>query len=159
LSENQATFSDGMARPKSNKSLDAKLLQRVRRRGRGSVCTPPEFLDLGTRAAVDQALSRLVRQGVLRRVSRGVYGYPEQNHLLGELSPRPEEVAKALARRGAQKLQPSRGFCCQPARTFRAGPSADRIPYRWPITPSDDSAIIRDLKADNASPTGYGWAR
>jgi hypothetical protein len=99
-----------MSRPKSTQSLDAKVLRRVRGRGPGSVATPPEFLDLGTRAAVDQALSRLARQGILRRVSRGVYGYPERSRLLGELSPRPEEVAKALARRGAQKLQPSGAF-------------------------------------------------
>jgi hypothetical protein len=110
LSEKETAFSDGMSRPKSRQSLDAKVLRRVRRRGPGSVATPTEFLDLGTRAAVDQALSRLARQGILRRVVRGVYGYSERSRLLGELSPRPAEVAKALARPVAQKLQPSGAF-------------------------------------------------
>ena len=69
--------------------------------------TPVDFLDIGTRAAVDQALSRLVRGGLLRRVGRGLYGLPARHPVLGELSASPEEVAKALARRGSQKLQPS----------------------------------------------------
>ncbi len=99
-----------MGRPKSNQSLDAKVLRRIRGRGAGAVATPADFLDMGGRAAVDQALSRLVRQGALRRASRGVYAYPQQSKLLGELSPRPEEVAQALARRGAQRLLPSGAY-------------------------------------------------
>ena len=132
-----------MSRPKSSQSLDAKVLRRVRRRGAGSVATPSEFLDLGTRAAVDQALSRLVREGILRRVSRGVYGYPERSRLLGELSPRPEEVAKALARRGSQKLQPSGAFAANllglseqvPARIeyITDGPSRRAVIQKLPV--------------------------
>lgn len=69
-----------------------------------------EFLDLGSRGAVDLALFRLLKKGLLRRVDRGVYGYPEKSQLIGELSPSPEAVAKALARRGAQKLMPSGAY-------------------------------------------------
>jgi hypothetical protein len=43
-------------------------------------------------------------------VDRGVYGYPEKSRLIGELSPRPEEVAKALARRGSRRLLPSGAY-------------------------------------------------
>lgn len=93
-----------MSRPRSAESMDAKVLRRLRSRGSGAVATSAEFLDLGNRAAVDQALSRLVRRGELRRVGRGVYGYPERSHLIGELAPRPEQVAQALARRGCQRL-------------------------------------------------------
>lgn len=56
---------------------------------------------------MDQSLSRLVKKSVLTRVARGVYSYPQVNRLIGELSPSPEVAAKALARRGAQKLLPS----------------------------------------------------
>ena len=35
------------------------------------------LLHLGSRAAVDQALSRLYRRGVIERVARGVYLFPE----------------------------------------------------------------------------------
>ena len=37
------------------------------------VCTPKDFLDLGGRHGVDQALSRLVKAGQLRRVGHGLY--------------------------------------------------------------------------------------
>jgi hypothetical protein len=106
-SENTNTISDRMSRPKSRQSTDAKILYRLRRRNSKSVLTPVDFLDIGTRAAVDQALSRLVRAGILRRVGRGLYSLPTSHPLLGELSASPEEVAEAIARRGSQKLQPS----------------------------------------------------
>ncbi len=90
--------------------IEKSIISRIYGRGRGSVCGSNDFLDLGSRGAVDLSLSRLVKKGILRRLDRGVYVYPEKNRLLGELSPRPEEVAKALARRGAQKLLPSGAF-------------------------------------------------
>lgn len=83
------------------------MLSRIYGRGRGSVFTPTDFLDLGSRSAVDLALWRLVKKGIVRRVDRGVYGFPKKNRLIGELSPRPEAVAKAIARKGARKLLPS----------------------------------------------------
>ena len=99
-----------MSRTKSVQSLESKVLRRIRGRGRGVVVTPMDFLGLGARAAVDQAFSRLCKQGLLRRVDRGVYSFPETSRLIGELSPSPEQVAQALARRGAQKLLPSGAF-------------------------------------------------
>ena len=51
-----------------------KILNRVRGHGRGQwVCTPKDFIDLGSRDAVDKALSRLVKQNTLRRIGRGLY--------------------------------------------------------------------------------------
>jgi hypothetical protein len=88
-------------------NLEKSIMKRVRGRGRGSAATPSDFLDLGSRAAVDQSLSRLVKKSLLTRVSRGVYAYPQISRLIGEISPSPEVVAKALARRGSQKLLPS----------------------------------------------------
>ena len=51
-----------------------RIMQRVSAHDSGTwVCTPKDFLDLGSRAAVDQALSRLVKAGRLRRVGHGLY--------------------------------------------------------------------------------------
>lgn len=88
-------------------SIENSVYKRFRGRGRGAVATPSDFLDLGGRSAVDKALSRLVNDGKLTRVGRGVYVYPKQSKLLGELSPRPQDVAEALAKRGGERLQPS----------------------------------------------------
>jgi len=59
------------------------IMKRVTARGRGRwVCTPRDFLDLGSRKAVDQALSRLVRAGRLRRAGRGLYDLPRISAVL-----------------------------------------------------------------------------
>jgi hypothetical protein len=84
-----------------------KILFRIRGKGRGAVYVTQDFLDLGTRAAVDQALSRLVRRGHLRRLAQGVYDFPKVHPRLGTLSPDPAVVAKALARKTGSRLQVS----------------------------------------------------
>jgi hypothetical protein len=86
-------------------SVSHQILRRVRARGRGSVFTPADFLDLGSRTAVDQALSRLTKDGRLRRLVRGLYDYPQVHPQLGPLAPAPDAVAKALARESGSSLQ------------------------------------------------------
>jgi len=50
-------------------------MTRLRAGGRGSVFTPGDFLDIAGRAAVDQALSRLAKNGTLRRLARGPFDF------------------------------------------------------------------------------------
>jgi len=65
-----------------------------------SVWTPQDFLDLGSRNAVDQVLHRLTRNGDVRRITRGVYDKPSLNRLTSKPThPDPRAVVKALARR------------------------------------------------------------
>lgn len=45
------------------------------------VWTPVDFLDLGSRAAVDKTLQRLVAAGQLRRIDRGLYDIARLNSL------------------------------------------------------------------------------
>ena len=73
----------------------------------GAVFTPDALLDYGSRAAVDQALSRLARAGAIRRLARGLYDVPVVHPRLGPLTPGPEAIAEALARRDAARLQVS----------------------------------------------------
>jgi hypothetical protein len=89
------------------KSIEESIKRRLQRRGRGLAVTPFDFLDLGSRDSVDQGLSRLARKQVLKRLDRGLYCYPKVSRLLGELSPDPEKVAQALARRDAAQLIPT----------------------------------------------------
>ena len=86
-------------------SMSKRIVRRARARGRGSVFTPADFLDLGSRAAVDKALSRLAKDGRLRRLARGLYDYPQVHSRLGPLAPAPDAVAKALARETGSSLQ------------------------------------------------------
>ncbi len=85
--------------------ISRKMLKRIQAKGRGSVFTPNDFLDIGSRAAVDQTLSRLARKGVIRRISRGLYDYPRVHPRLGQLSPRLDNVAKAMAKNSDARVQ------------------------------------------------------
>ena len=80
------------------------VLRRIRARHRGSVFTPKQFTDLGSRAAIDQALSRLQRSGQIRRLARGVYEFPKVHPRIGVLSPSSEAVAKAMAERTGSRI-------------------------------------------------------
>lgn len=91
-------------------TIDSKLKSRIYGHGRGSVFTPNDFLDLGGRDAVDKALSRLATRGVVRRLARGLYEYPQEHPELGTLSPNIETVAKALAGKDRIRLQPAGAY-------------------------------------------------
>ena len=89
-------------------SLADKMMERVSARGRGIwVCTPRDFLDLGSREAVDQALSRLVKAGQLRRVGHGLYDLPRMSKLLKRMAPVDLDAAiAAIARRDGLRIMP-----------------------------------------------------
>jgi hypothetical protein len=68
---------------------------------------PTDFLDLGSRQAVDLVLHRLVKKGTIRRLARGVYDFPKQHPVLGPLTPSADAIARALAGRDRTRLQPA----------------------------------------------------
>lgn len=88
-------------------SMSDRIMKRIRAKGRGWVFTPRDFIDFGTRGAVDMALSRLAKSGDIRRIERGLYDYPRQHATLGTLSPDPDDVATALAVQSGDRLAPS----------------------------------------------------
>ena len=99
-----------MTANKSIQSIDARILATIHGRGRGSVFVPADFLDLGSREAIDIALHRLARKGTIRRLARGVYDFPKQHPVLGPLSPSADSVARALAGRDRTRLQPAGAY-------------------------------------------------
>lgn len=80
-------------------SVPATALRWIKRQGPGFVFTPADLARFGSRAAIDQALSRLTRTGEIRRIGRGIYDYPKVSPRLGPLTPSAEAIAEALARR------------------------------------------------------------
>jgi hypothetical protein len=104
-------ISDRMARPKSTTSLDTRILRRMRAGKRGAVYTPGQFLDFGTRAGVDQALSRLSRAGTIRRWGRGLYALPEISSFVGEVPPGLGSIRRALEWKLGSDLMPSGAEC------------------------------------------------
>ena len=88
--------------------LADRILDRVSARPKGRwVWTPRDFLDLGSRAAVDQALSRLAREGRLRRIGHGLYDMPRTSRVLKGPAPVDLDAAiNALARRDGMRIMP-----------------------------------------------------
>ncbi len=95
---------------KSPQSIDSQILDAIHGLGRGAVLVPADFLELGSREAVDIALHRLARKGTIRRLARGVYDFPKQHPVLGPLQPAAEVVAKALAGRDRTRIQPAGAY-------------------------------------------------
>ena len=85
-------------------SIDATILDRIRSGQSGRVFSPADFLDLGARAAVDQALFRNCRAGRIRKIARGLYDVPRDHALLGRLAPDRNALLDAVARRDAAKI-------------------------------------------------------
>lgn len=55
------------------------------------------LLALGSRAAVDQSLTRLTKEGAILRVARGIYVRPKVSRFVGKVVPEVNVVVRALA--------------------------------------------------------------
>lgn len=86
---------------------DQRIARRIASHGRGWVFSARDFLDLGSRAAIDQVLSRRARQHRIRKIARGLYDLPMRHPTLGILAPKGDAIARALAGRDAARLQVS----------------------------------------------------
>ena len=75
--------------------LAHSILSQAQSLPEGGLLSPKEFLHLGSRAAIDQSLSRMAREGKLLRVGRGSYALPIQGRF-GVRPPSSESVMEAL---------------------------------------------------------------
>jgi hypothetical protein len=76
--------------------------------GGGGPSPPADFADLGARSTIDSALHRRERDGVIQRVIRGIYDYPRRSKAPGgPPSPKIDQIADALARKFAWRIQPN----------------------------------------------------
>lgn len=81
------------------------IRQRIDAMPVGEPFTPTAFLECGTRASVDQTLARLVKAGVIERVTRGVFVLPEISRFVGKVSPSPLKVAETIAKTTGAVIQ------------------------------------------------------
>jgi hypothetical protein len=85
--------------------LKRSIANRIADAANAQVWTPVDFLDLGSRDAVDKVLQRLVQGDRLRRIDRGLYDTPRIN----SLTKRPavadyRYIVEALARRDQVRM-------------------------------------------------------
>ena len=80
--------------------IKSQVMQRISQTPAAKVWTPVDFLDLGSRDAVDKTLQRMVASNELRRIDRGLYDQPRVNTLTGQpAAPDYRSVIDAVGRR------------------------------------------------------------
>jgi hypothetical protein len=89
------------------KDLKGAILAHLDRNSSIWVWTADDFIDLGSRSAVDKALQRLSISGDIRRISRGLYDVPRIDEVTGnEVEIDYTCVLEAVARREKARLLP-----------------------------------------------------
>ena len=89
-------------------SLSSRILEHAFALPEATPICPGALLHLGSRAAVDQALSRLVRAEKLLRIFRGVYMRPIETRF-GLCSPSVEKAIESLSALWGETIVPSGG--------------------------------------------------
>ncbi len=82
-----------------------RIHRAVLQRPKGLPFSQADFLMFGTRAAVDHALARLAKSGVIDRLSRGIYVRPAVNRYIGKVTPMAEAVLAAIGRKTGERVQ------------------------------------------------------
>src|SRR5690606_8143325 len=90
----------------SMSQLSEAILSAAQALPEGGLISPKEFLHLASRAAVDQALARLAREGKLLRVGRGAYALPVASRF-GSRPPSTEAVVEAIASTHGEVVVPN----------------------------------------------------
>jgi hypothetical protein len=75
----------------------------------GGMVSPKEFLHLAVRAAIDQAMARLAKEGKLLRIARGAYVVPLPGRF-GLRAPSTESVLKSLEKTNGETIVAAGAF-------------------------------------------------
>lgn len=86
-------------------SIATKIRERIEQIPAGEPITASSLLAFGTRASVDQNLSRLAKARVIERITRGVYVKPKVSKYVGKTSPSPFKIAQALVEEEGEVIQ------------------------------------------------------
>ncbi|APS37466.1 hypothetical protein SAMN04488033_108126 [Salegentibacter agarivorans] len=88
-------------------SIENRVKNKISNYKRGKIFFPSDFTKLGSSTAIRQALNRLEEDGFLTRLAHGIYLYPKEHPILGELIPTTEEIALAIAKRDKARIIPT----------------------------------------------------
>lgn len=86
-------------------STTEAIRSRIRRVPKGKPFTTSLFAHCGPRGAVDRALSRIVHDGGINRLSRGVFARPRKSRFVGNVIPGVFEVIQAIAKDNGETVQ------------------------------------------------------
>lgn len=123
-------------------SIDTAVLDRIRSGKSDRIWTPMDFLDLGSRSAVDKALSRNSQSGQIHRAGRGIYHLPRHHPVLGALGPSYDSMQDFIKRKANGDIFPTG------AQAANVLGLSDQVPMRtWYFT-TGPNRRIRHGKSD-----------
>ena len=89
-------------------NLRKSIESRIRERESGWVFSRKDLRDIAPSGSIGVILCRLEKDGMIRRIGRGLYDYPERSDLLGEeLPPILDQAAQAIARKHRWVIAPN----------------------------------------------------
>ena len=88
-------------------SIENQILNKIKKAKRGALFFVDNFITIGNAKAVGKALERLVKSGELQRVATGIYFRPENDPVIGYVTPGIETIAKAIAKRDKARIVPT----------------------------------------------------
>ena len=87
-------------------SVAQAILNRVKHMPKGRPFVGAVFAQVGSRASINKALSRLVQSGTLERVARGVYMRPKTSKYTGRVvRPSPLAVMEVITKANGETIQ------------------------------------------------------
>lgn len=89
-----------------NTKFTKEIRNRIEQQGENKLYMVRDFADLNNDGLVTRVLSRLLNEGMLIRISQGLYLYPQRNKY-GILRPTIDEIAKAIAEKDQARIIPS----------------------------------------------------
>ena len=90
-----------------NYTIEHLILKKIKQNRRGKIFFTNDFTTSGNYKACSKALERLVNQGEIMRVSRGIYAIPEKSKILGTLTPSFDSIVRAIVKRDKAKIIPT----------------------------------------------------
>ncbi len=87
-------------------TLSQKILSHAAQQPEGALLQASALGNMGSRNAIDQALSRLAKRGQLIRAGRGVYVLPVQNRF-GARAPEASKVIGCIAEQSGETIVPN----------------------------------------------------
>lgn len=82
-----------------------KIKNQIQLIEKGVVFSSRDFLSVGNRANIDKILSRLVQQGEIERVARGLFVRPVKNRFVGNVPVQLEKVMQIISQQNGETIQ------------------------------------------------------
>lgn len=80
---------------------------KIKKSSKGKIFFADDFAKFGSPENIRKVLSRLEKEGLLERLTHGIYLVPKKDELLGTLYPTTEEIAVEIAKRDKARIAPT----------------------------------------------------